>query len=71
VPVTPALNVAEHPEVYVVRRPRARSRRTAQLLPQVAQVALQQGTAAAENIVRSLRSLPPRPFHYKNLACSR
>jgi NADH dehydrogenase len=66
VPVTPALHLADHPEVYVVGD-LALLEEDGALLPQVAQVAMQEGTAAAENIARSLRSLRPRPFHYKNL----
>lgn len=66
VPVTPELNVAGHPEVYVVGD-LALLAEDGALLPQVAQVAMQQGTLAAENVARSLRSLPPRPFHYKDL----
>jgi NADH dehydrogenase len=73
VPVTPVLHLAEHPDVYVVGDlayfegpdPKAPHQRLA--LPQVAQVALQQGSLAGENVARSLRGLRPRPFHYKDL----
>ena len=37
------------------------------LLPGVAQVAMQQGTHAVENILRGFGNQPRREFHYKNL----
>jgi len=37
-----------------------------QPLPQVAQVAMQQGERAAANILRSLRGEPPEPFRYRD-----
>jgi NADH dehydrogenase len=37
------------------------------MLAQVAQVAIQQGKHAAENVARRLRQLPPRPFRYNDL----
>ena len=66
VPVTPTLQVADHPEVYVVGD-LALAHEDGLLLPQVAQVALQQGTRAAKNIARSLRGLSTESFHYKDL----
>jgi NADH dehydrogenase len=35
-------------------------------LPGVAQVAMQQGTCAGENILRAIAGQPPEPFRYKN-----
>ncbi len=35
--------------------------------PQVAQVALQQGKLLADNLVRMRKSLPPKPFSYRDL----
>ncbi len=65
VPVEPTLNLAEHPEVFIVgdlaylegyngNRP----------YPQVAQVAMQMGKQAAKNILANLRGKPMQPFHY-------
>jgi NADH:quinone reductase (non-electrogenic) len=36
-------------------------------LPGVAQVAIQQGRAAAENVWRTVEGLPRRPFRYRDL----
>jgi NADH dehydrogenase len=36
-------------------------------VPLLAAAAMQQGEAAAENIVRQLRGRPQKPFHYRNL----
>ena len=66
VPVTPTLQLADHPEVYVVGD-LALAHEDGVLLPQVAQVALQQGKRAAKNIARSLKGLSPKAFHYKDL----
>lgn len=71
--VTPGLHLSDHPEVYVIGDlayleapdPADPSKQVA--LPQVAQVALQMGTHAGENVARSLRGFPARPFHYKDL----
>src|SRR5438132_2954604 len=38
----------------------------AERLPQVAQVAIQQGEHAADNVLRSLRGEPPLPFRYRD-----
>ena len=66
VPVATTLQVPGHPEVYVVGD-LALLEAEGALLPQVARVAMQQGTHAAENITRSLRGLPPRAFRYRDL----
>ena len=66
VPVTPTLQLADHPEVYVVGD-LALAHEDGVLLPQVAQVALQQGKRAAKNIARSLKGLSTEPFRYKDL----
>lgn len=62
----PTLHVEGHPEVYVVGD-LALLAEDGALLPQVAQVAIQQGKHAADNIARAIRQLPPRPFRYNDL----
>ncbi|NIO16980.1 MAG: FAD-dependent oxidoreductase [Deltaproteobacteria bacterium] len=58
--VYPTLQLPGHPEVYVVgdllEKPH----------PMLAPVAIQQGTAAAENIGRQLRGEKPVPFSYRD-----
>lgn len=66
VPVTRALTLADRPEVHVVGD-LAWLEEDGAPLPQVAQVAIQQGRHAAENILRSLRGASPLPFRYKDL----
>jgi len=64
VPVAPTLQVPHHPEIYVIgdlALPDGAGR-----LPMVAPVAIQQGEAAARNILRALRGQPPRPFRYRD-----
>jgi NADH:quinone reductase (non-electrogenic) len=64
VPVSPDLSVAGHPEVFVIGDLASLADRHGKPLPGVAPVAMQQGTAAAANIWRSIRGQPRRPFHY-------
>jgi NADH dehydrogenase len=64
VPVLPTLQLAGHPEVYAIGD-------LAQVqgdegLPQVAQVAMQQGRCAAQNIVRARMGRAPRRFAYRD-----
>jgi NADH dehydrogenase len=66
VPVLPTLQVQGRPDVYVVGD-LAHLEEDGRPLAQVAQVAIQQGKHAAENIARALRQLPPRPFRYNDL----
>jgi NADH dehydrogenase len=63
VPVTPQLHLADRPEVYVVGDLALLEGENGQL-PQVAQVAMQQGTRAARNIAASLEGRPLAPFAY-------
>ncbi len=65
VEVLPTLQVPGHPEVYVVGD-LARTEQNGTLLPQVAQVAIQQGQRAGENILRQLAGKDPLPFHYRD-----
>jgi NADH dehydrogenase len=64
VPVLPDLSVPGHPEVFVVGDLAAFKQRDGKMLPGIAPVAIQQGEAAAANIVRSVRGEPRRTFHY-------
>lgn len=66
VPVEETLQVPGHPEVFVVGD-LAYLESGGTPLPQVAQVALHQGAAAADNIVGLRESKAPRPFVYKDL----
>jgi NADH dehydrogenase len=60
------LQVSGHPEVFVVGD-LAYLEAEGRALPQVAQVALQQGTTAAENVVRLIAGQTPTDFGYKDL----
>jgi NADH dehydrogenase len=61
------LSVPGHREVYVVGDLAAFRTAGGQLLPGVAQVAMQQAAHAAANIARSVAGEPTRPFVYRNL----
>ncbi|MFI5265924.1 MAG: NAD(P)/FAD-dependent oxidoreductase [Chloroflexota bacterium] len=63
--VTPALQLPDHPEVYVVGD-MAYLEQGGRLLPQLAPVAIQQGQTAAENILRHTLGIPPRRFRYRD-----
>ena len=66
VPVEVTLQVSGDPEVFVVGD-LAFLEDESQPLPQVAQVALQQGGAAADNIARIIYGKAPATFVYKEL----
>lgn len=66
VPVKPSLQVDHHDNIYVVGDLAAFADEDNNLLPMVAQVAMQQGHWAARNILRQLRNLPLEPFEYKD-----
>lgn len=65
VPVTPTLNLPDHPEVFCIGdmaylegyKPKVP-------YPQVAPVAMQQGERAAENILAHIRNAPTKKFRY-------
>jgi NADH dehydrogenase len=65
--VNPDLSVPGYPEIFVIgdmaslKDPRGRP------FPGVAQVAMQQGTWAAANIVRAIEGKPARAFRYRDL----
>jgi NADH dehydrogenase len=62
--VQPDLSVPGHPEVFVIGDLAALRDENGRMLPGVAQVAIQQGTFAAEMIGRDLEHQPRRDFHY-------
>jgi NADH:ubiquinone reductase (H+-translocating) len=63
VEILPTLQISDHPEVYVAGD-LAHFLVDGHPLPMVAQVAIQQGRAAARNILRQQQGLEPQPFHY-------
>ncbi len=65
VTVTPTLQVADHPEVYVIGDA-AYLEAGGEPLPMMAPVALQMAQAAARNISRRLRGEPPLAFQYRD-----
>jgi NADH dehydrogenase len=65
VEVLPTLQVADHPEIYVIGD-LAHFEVEGQPLPMVAPVAIQQGVAAAENVSRAVTGEPPVEFRYRD-----
>ncbi|WP_289500846.1 NAD(P)/FAD-dependent oxidoreductase [Gloeocapsopsis sp. IPPAS B-1203] len=63
VAVLPTLQLPDYPQVYVVGDS-AYIEQDGEPLPLVAPVALQQGTAAAQNILRQIKGKDPKPFRY-------
>lgn len=63
--VLPTLQVANHPEVYVIGD-LAYVEEDGRPLPMMGPVAIQQGVAAARNIVRQMAEQAPLPFHYRD-----
>ena len=66
VPVKSTLQVPGHPEVFVAGD-LAYVEADGQPLPQIAQVALQQGSMAADNVLRMIKGETPGDFAYRNL----
>ncbi len=65
VKITPTLNLAEHPEVFIVGdMAYLEGYKSDQAYPMLAPVAIQQGKWAARNIVASIERKRLRPFHY-------
>ncbi len=63
--IEPALHLPDHPEVFVVGdMALLETYRDGQAYPMVAQVAIQQGKQAAENILREIAGKDTAPFHY-------
>jgi NADH dehydrogenase len=65
--VQPDLSLAAHPEVFVAGDLAAIAGPDGKQYPGVAQVAMQQGRAAARNVVHLVAKEPTRAFHYKDL----
>jgi NADH dehydrogenase len=66
VAVQPDLSLAGHREVFVVGDLASSSGRDGQQLPQLAQVAIQGGKRAADNVRRRVEGKSTRPFRYHN-----
>lgn len=66
VEVLPTLQAPGYPEVYVVGD-MAEVKYKGKQLPMVAQPAIQEGVAAARNILRQVSGQDPEPFHYHDL----
>jgi NADH:ubiquinone reductase (H+-translocating) len=64
VPVEPDLTLANRPEIYVIGDLAWLLGKNGQPLPGVAPVAIQQGTAAGQNIARSVLGEQRQPFKY-------
>jgi NADH dehydrogenase len=58
------LSLPGHPEVFVIGDLAALKDKNGQLVPGVAQAAIQQGKATARNIANELEGKPRRNFHY-------
>jgi NADH dehydrogenase len=67
VKVEPDLSIPGRPNVFVAGDLAALNGRDGKQLPGVAQVAMQEGRAAAKNILRRIAHEPTKPFHYKDL----
>lgn len=63
--VLPTLQLPDYPEVYVIGDS-AFIEQDGKPLPMVAPVAMQEGNAAARNILRQARGLAPEPFRYRD-----
>jgi NADH dehydrogenase len=63
VEVLPTLQVPDHPDVYVVGD-MAGIQQDGRPLPMVAQMGIQTGTTAGQNILRQLAGQPLRPYRY-------
>jgi NADH dehydrogenase len=65
--VNPDLTIPGHADVFVIGDLASLAGADGRPLPGVAQVAIQMGVHAANNIVRATEGQPLRPFRYKNL----
>ena len=65
IPVRPTLQTLEHDDVFVIGD-LACLEQDGQMLPGVAQVAMQQGAHAAHNVVRLAQQAPAQPFRYRD-----
>jgi len=60
------LSIPGHPEAFAIGDVAAFTHQTGAPLPGVAPVAIQQGRAVADNVMRRLRGQPTRPFRYRD-----
>jgi NADH dehydrogenase len=60
------LQLPDHPEAYVVGDAAYLENGNGQPLPMLSTVAIQQGKAAAENILSAIRGVKQKPFRYKD-----
>jgi NADH dehydrogenase len=65
--INPDLTIPGHPEVFVIGDLATLNGPDGRPYPGVAQVAMQMGVHAANNILRAAEGQPLRAFHYKNL----
>jgi len=65
VTVSATLQVPNHPEIYVIGDLAAINKER-QVLPMVAQVAIQSGITSAQNILRQIDGGKPQPFFYRD-----
>jgi len=63
VSVEPTLQITDHPGIYVIGD-LASIKEETRILPMVAQVAIQSGVKAAQNILHHIAGQPPEPFKY-------
>lgn len=66
VPVEPTMRVPDHPEVYVIGDLALLNDPDGRPYPMVAPVAMQQGTLAADNILRAIAGDPQKTFKYSD-----
>ncbi len=66
VPVEKTLTLPGRPEVFVIGDVSYLEDKHGQPYPQVAQVAIQQGKRAAQNVLAQIHRHPMKPFHYLN-----
>ena len=64
--VEPDLSIPGHPEAFVIGDMCAFLHQTGTPLPGVAPVAIQQGRAVADNVLRRLSGQPTHPFRYRD-----
>jgi NADH:ubiquinone reductase (H+-translocating) len=64
--VNPDLSLPGHPEIFVIGDLSAFLDPTGAPLPGVAQVAIQQGRRAANNVLAAVRGEERKPFHYRD-----
>ena len=60
------LQLPDHPEVYVLGDAAYLENGNGQPLPMLSTVAIQQGNVSADNILRAIKGVEQKPFHYKD-----